>query len=251
MTRPPDSIVLPLVTDPPEVPLYAGHLTGRLEEHLRLVSRNRLAETVTGGLSRPGKMPCPSIGLPAKHCRVGSELAKVEGSVCHPSVCYAKQRNYKRQGVQDKLDERYEGLFHELWTPSMIFLINYHCDRYFRWFDSGDIASASHLKNMLTVARFTPDVLHWCPSREITTIRDVTRELLQAGLAWPENFRVRVSSPMVDGAPLPGFTYTSTVVSNAADATCIAQRQKNKCDGEVDNCRACWEKEGNVSYPLH
>lgn len=54
---------------------------------------------------------------------------QVEGSVCHPSVCYAKKRNYARGTVQDKLEGRYEGLFHPLWTLAMIFLVDYLCDR--------------------------------------------------------------------------------------------------------------------------
>ena len=136
-------ISLPVLSDP-EVPLYTGHLTGQLDRHLREVARNRLAETITGGLSKPGKMPCPAWGLPASRCRVGSSLEGTEGTVCHPDVCYAKKRNYLRQNVRDKLEERYQGLFHErdgvpLWTPSMIFLIDYFCDEYFRFFCSGDI----------------------------------------------------------------------------------------------------------------
>ena len=245
---------LPLVEAPapeaPQIPVYTGHLTGQLDQHLRDVARNKLAETITGGLARPGKMPCPSIGLPASRCHVGSSLHEVEGSPCHKDVCYAKQRNYRRQNVQDKLEERYQGLFNELWTPAMIFLINYHCDKYFRWFDSGDIASPNHLKNMLTVARLTPDVLHWCPSREVNTIQTVERELIRDLLEWPENFRLRVSANLIDGKHPRGFKYTSVVVSDTENATCIAQQQKNKCDGEIGNCRACWT-EPQVTYPLH
>lgn len=83
MARSRPLISLPLVPVEPEVPLYTGHLTGELEEHIRLVSRNRLAEQITGGLSKPGKMPCPAWGLPAKRCRVGSRLASIAGTVCH------------------------------------------------------------------------------------------------------------------------------------------------------------------------
>ena len=38
------------------------------------------ANEIVGGLSAPGKMPCPSINLPAVACVTGSKLAKVPGT---------------------------------------------------------------------------------------------------------------------------------------------------------------------------
>jgi hypothetical protein len=108
-----NTVGLPLLSDA-EVPLYTGHLTGRLEQDLRIVSRNRMAETITGGLSSPGKMPCLSWGISAARCRVGSVLAAQPGTVCYE--CYARKRNYARDSVQAKLEARYEGMFNELWT---------------------------------------------------------------------------------------------------------------------------------------
>src|SRR5690348_16275129 len=92
MARSHQRIGLPVVSAR-EVPLYTGHLTGQLEEHLRTVSRNRLAETITGGLSYPGKMPCPAWGLPASECRTGSRLAQIEGTICH--ACYAMKGTFR------------------------------------------------------------------------------------------------------------------------------------------------------------
>src|SRR5438128_369123 len=116
-----------------EVPLY----TGNVEKDLRRVSRNRLAERITGGLSWPGKMPCPSWGISAMRCRIGAALARRPGTVCHE--CYALGGHYVFSSVQAKLEERYHGLFHPLWTPAMVFLIRWYASRYFRWFDSGDL----------------------------------------------------------------------------------------------------------------
>src|SRR5947207_15588532 len=101
---------LPLANERPEethtgdVPLYQGDL----EADLRIGSRNRLAETITGGLSFTSKMPCPSWGIPATRCKIGSVLAQRDGSVC--SRCYAMRGRYQFEAVQRKLEERYQGL---------------------------------------------------------------------------------------------------------------------------------------------
>jgi hypothetical protein len=110
-----------------------------LEADLAVVSRNRLAEQITGGLSFTVKMPCPSWGISATRCKVGSVLAAKEGTTC--ADCYARKGRYAFPKVQAKLEERYRGLFNPLWTPAMVFLVRYYCEAYFRWFDSGDLQS--------------------------------------------------------------------------------------------------------------
>ena len=50
------------------------------------------ANEIVGGLSAPGKMPCPSINLPAVACVTGSKLARVPGTTCHG--CYALKGRY-------------------------------------------------------------------------------------------------------------------------------------------------------------
>ena len=42
---------------------------------------------ITGGLSKPSKMPGYAYNLPAIHCKTGSKLAQVPGTTCHG--CYA------------------------------------------------------------------------------------------------------------------------------------------------------------------
>ena len=49
---------------------------------------------LVGGLSKPGKMPGWSIGIPAKECKTGSKLRAVKGSVCED--CYAGCRHWFR-----------------------------------------------------------------------------------------------------------------------------------------------------------
>ena len=51
------------------------------------------ATLITGGLSKPSKMPGPSFNLPAVACITGSKLVKVAGSTC--SGCYALKGRYR------------------------------------------------------------------------------------------------------------------------------------------------------------
>ena len=46
---------------------------------------------IVGGLSKPGKMPGWSIGIPAKECNTGGKLQDKEGAVCFD--CYALNQN--------------------------------------------------------------------------------------------------------------------------------------------------------------
>ena len=103
----------PLAGELPEVPLYTGHLTGVLDEHLRLVTRNGLAKRIFP-VAHPKKLPCPAWGIAAEHCRRGSILGRKDNSVCHESYCYAKRGRFLFKNVQRRLRQAYEGLFHPL-----------------------------------------------------------------------------------------------------------------------------------------
>ena len=236
MARQRHSIGFPVLSEP-EIPLYAGDMV----TDLQIVSRNRLAETITGGLSFPSKMPCPAWGISAARCRVGQALARTVGTTCHS--CYAMRGTYTFASVQAKLEQRYRGLFHPLWTPAMVFLINYYCDRYFRLFDSGDLIGENHLRNIITIARHTPEVSIWLPTREYQVVRTCAEEI-------PPNLTVRVSAHQVDGEAPSWWPTSSTVTSEqeAGEGVCPALDQDNHCD----ECRACWSKEiRNVAYRLH
>lgn len=125
----------------------------------------------------------------------------------------------------------------------MVFLVNYFCERYFRWFDSGDLQGESHLRNIITVAQHTPEIRHWLPTREYETVGACEDEL-------PDNLVVRVSAHRIDAAPPRGFRNTSTVIATKErhGHTCPSPEQKNTCG----DCRACWDPETkNVEYWQH
>lgn len=201
-------------------------------------------------LGRPSKMPCPSYSLPASACKTGQKLAKVPGSTC--SHCYADGRgNYRFQNVQDTLRARLATITDPLWPAAMATLISREsaASGFFRWHDSGDLQSVDHLEAIAEVARRTPQIRHWLPTREYRIVAEWT-----AVNHIPENLTIRVSAPMIDGAaPMirtaNGRLPVSYVhhVGEPRGQVCPAPKQGNQCGA----CRACWDASVDVSYHRH
>lgn len=237
---------LPLAGEQPEVPLYTGHLTGELEDHLRLVTRRGLAEKIFP-VSYPSKLPCPAWGISAEYCRMGSLLGRRENSVCHESHCYAKKGRFQFENVRKKLRQAYEGLFHPLWVPAGIFMIRWTAGDHWRWFHSGDIQDRQHLLNIITICLHTRDQLHWLPTREKNSVLSC-KDLI------PDNLHLRASGTTIDGPPPTWWPVTSTVFReepHEGSYRCPAETQGGRCDGETLHCRACFDPAiEDVAYPL-
>ncbi len=196
------------------------------------------ANKITGGLSKPSKMPGPAHNLPAARCITGAKLVKVAGSVC--AGCYALKGRYRFKNVQDALNRRLKALEDPRWVNAMVVLIKDH--KYFRWHDSGDIQSMQHLENIFRICRATPETKHWIPTREAQFLKRL--KLKQV----PRNLVIRMSSHMVDQGPVTFWPWTSTVVSDKAKKTCPAPEQENQCK----DCRTCWDREvPTVAYGKH
>ena len=191
---------------------------------------------LVGGLSKPSKMPGWAYGLPAKECKTGSKLVKVEGSTCHG--CYALKGCYVFKVVQEAQYRRLASVKHELWTAARALLINSKKSKYFRWLDSGDVKDEEHLLKIFAVCKLTPSVKHWMPTREAWVKRFLPLK--------PHNLIVRFSAPMVDQEAPSSWPHTSTVVTSGR--TCPAPTQDNECK----DCRACWDPSvKNVAYGQH
>jgi hypothetical protein len=194
------------------------------------------AHKITGGLSKPSKMPGPAFNLPASRCITGAKLVKIPGSVCHG--CYALKGRYRFSNVQKALERRRQALSSPQWIEAMTVLVSGH--EFFRWHDSGDLQSVQHLKNIFEVCKRTPSTKHWLPTREAQILKQVQPEDV------PENLIIRFSSHMIDQGPVTAWPWTSTVVTK--DKTCPAAEQGNACG----SCRACWNKEvKNIAYGKH
>ena len=191
---------------------------------------------LVGGLSKPGKMPGWSIGIPAKECKTGSKLQAVKGSVCYD--CYAMKGCYVFKVVQDAQYRRLAAIRDPQWVTAMAHLINSKKPDVFRWHDSGDVQDLDHLNKIFSVCKLTPGRRHWMPTREAWIKDHLNRA--------PSNLVIRFSAPMVDQAAPASWPNTSTVVT--AHATCPAPHQGNQCK----DCRNCWNSEiKNISYGQH
>jgi hypothetical protein len=194
------------------------------------------AHKITGGLSKPSKMPGPAFNLPASRCITGAKLVKVPGSVCHG--CYALKGRYRFKNVQNALERRRQALSSPQWVEAMTVLVSGH--EFFRWHDSGDLQSLEHLQKIFEVCRRTPNTKHWLPTREAQILKQVKPEDV------PKNLIIRFSSHMIDQDPVSFWPHTSTVVLK--DKTCPAAEQDNACG----SCRACWNRDiKNVAYGKH
>lgn len=223
------------------------------------VTTLRQAQGIAGTLGFPSKMPGTSYGIPASACKVGAKLAQIEGSTC--SGCYAMKGRYALQGgsVEKSQAARLASLDNPQWAEAMVFMLRkahglldgkvhwkIKAAGWHRWHDSGDIQSTNHLAAICQVARRTPELLHWLPTREAGLLA----AYLKAGGVIPGNLLVRVSATMVDGAASARFPHTSTVHRDAAPVghVCPAPAQGNQCG----SCRACWSADvANVSYHAH
>ena len=198
------------------------------------------AREYVGGLSNPSKIPGKAYGLPAQKCNVGGKLRQIEGSTCFD--CYAYDRGmYVMPNVKTAQERRLAAISRPDWVRQMAIAIAK--GPYFRWHDSGDIQSEKHLNDIVEVAKLTPHVQHWLPTREAALVSKL-KEI-------PDNLTIRVSAAMVDGPRPKRFINTSTVHNKLIPINshiCPAPQQDNKCG----DCRACWDSAvPNVSYHQH
>ena len=194
---------------------------------------------ITGGLSKPNKMPGPSINLPATQCITGAKLVNVKGSTC--SGCYALKGRYRFPNVKDAMQRRLDRLHDPRWIDAMVTLIDKQ--PVFRWHDSGDLQSVQHLKNIFQVCKLTPDTRHWLPTREARFLSLMDPDVV------PKNLKIVLSDHMNDQvSPPTWWPFTSGVSTKHADVTCPASSQGNKCR----SCRKCWDRNTKrVIYGKH
>jgi len=207
-----------------------------------MIDTNKKAQIIIGGtLTKTTKMPCGSYSLPAKECKQGSKLRKIAGSVC--SDCYACKGNYKRYAKTiDKAQyRRLASLNHPYWALAMTRLIEKDKSGLFRWHDSGDLQNMDHLKNIIKVAKLTPHIKHWLPTKESALIKQLKDKDI------PVNLTIRLSGTMIDGKA-PNYANTSTVTTDPKLATCKSYENKGQCG----DCRKCWDRSiKNITYLKH
>ena len=186
-------------------------------------------------LTKTSKMPGKSFSISAFECQTGSKLAEVEGSVCHK--CYARRGFYHMSSVKNAQAYRLELMKASNFVDIMVMEIGN--EKYFRWFDSGDVQSVSDCLKIIAIAERTPKTKHWVPTKEPKYWAKALKMVKQ-----PKNLIVRLSAPMKDAKVSPTWTrWTSSVATSEAvrplsGHVCPAPTQNNTCG----DCRACWDK---------
>ena len=132
------------------------------------------------------------------------------------------------------------------WIEAMVSLLAK--ERWFRWFDSGDLQSADMLLKIFEVARQTPHCSHWVATRERSFVRQA---LLHSDV--PANLVVRVSGTFPDLEVVPMHELDVQYGNVHQDLPAIGvECPAPKHNGRCDTCRACWSKQvKSVSYHIH
>lgn len=160
--------------------------------------------------------------------------------------CYAVGGNYRFANVKRPREENREDWKRDEWVSDMIAALRN--DRYFRWFDSGDVYDVRLAKKIYLVMLNTPDVKHWLPTRMHKFPK--FKAILAAMAALP-NVNVRPSSDSVTGEYVDGI-HGSTILPDASprDGVYICPATANH--GQCGPCRACYSKDVPVvGYVAH
>jgi hypothetical protein len=187
-------------------------------------------------LSKASKMPGRSWSLQALDTCPGSK--KRDGSLVDAcSGCYATTGNYRFKNVKAPREHNLEDWKRDQWVDDMVAELDN--DRYFRWFDSGDVYDVRLAFKILEVMKRTPWCNHWLPTRmhKFSKFKAVLAEMS----ALP-NVVVRLSSDSITGDTVEGpQTSTIATIDNVpGDAlVCEAYSREGKCGP----CRACWSKD--------
>ena len=176
------------------------------------------------------------------------------GSIESPGVlvdackgCYATTGNYNYPNVKQPRESNKLDWQRINWVDEMCQALD--SDRYFRWFDSGDMYSLGLAEKILEVMKRTPWVKHWLPTRmyKFPKFQLVINEMKAL-----ENVSVRFSSDSIQGEFIPG-THGSVIIpcpDFELEGVSLCEAYEN--DGKCSGCRKCWDKKIEViAYPAH
>ena len=202
---------------------------------------------MTVKLSKTGKLDgVKSWSLQAVKTCPGSIDTATGGLVPACQGCYAIGGNYLFPNVVAPREFNQQDWKRDAWVSDMIDALRN--DRYFRWFDSGDMYDVRLAQKMLQVMTLTPDVKHWLPTRMHKFAKFAP--VIAAMQALP-NVMVRASSDSVTGDYTPGV-HGSTIVPSldAPDGVTVCHAATN--EGKCGPCRACYSKDvAVIGYVAH
>lgn len=160
--------------------------------------------------------------------------------------CYAVNGNYLFANVKEPRAENKIDWKRPNWVADMVAALDN--DRYFRWFDSGDMYALPLAEKILQVMAQTPHVKHWLPTRMHKFAKFAN--VLAAMESLP-NVVVRRSSDSVLGEFTPGL-HGSTIVPDTENRLGVTMCHAAFNSGKCGPCRACYDKSVKVvGYLAH
>ena len=166
--------------------------------------------------------------------------------------CYATSGNYRFAHVRAHREFNKQSWQDDNFVND--FVNELYKERFFRWYDSGDMYSIKLAEKMLLIMKLTPHVIHWLPTRMYKFKK--FHAIIKKMQALP-NVVVRLSSDSVRGEIVnSNLTSTnSTIISeheidNLAKSVkvCSAFYQNGKCL----TCTDCYNKEiKTIAYVAH
>lgn len=164
--------------------------------------------------------------------------------------CYATTGAYVWSTTIAPREHNKEDWKRDAWVDDMVAALKK--DKYFRWFDSGDMYALELAEKIAEVMKRTPNTKHWLPTRMAKFPK--FQNVIKAMQALP-NVMVRFSSDSVIGEY--DARHGSTIVPQEDVAQfeskvhiCDATRPEG--EGKCNGCRTCWDKEVPViGYVSH
>ena len=160
--------------------------------------------------------------------------------------CYAKYGHYNFPNVKAPRLHNMQDWKRDDWEQDMLKELDN--DRYFRWFDSGDIHHHLLASKILNICEKSVWVKHWIPTRSYKTpkIFDVVEQIKRL-----PNVVVRYSSDSIIGEydDLHGSTIIPGFETDDLNLTVCESHLSN---GQCNGCRKCWNPDVKViAYPAH
>jgi hypothetical protein len=181
-------------------------------------------------------------------------LETCPGSIESPGVlvdackgCYATTGNYVFANVKAPRAHNKEDWQRMEWADDMVQELQN--DRFFRWFDSGDMFALGLAEKILEVMQRTPWCSHWLPTRmhKFPKFALVLRQMQSL-----PNVMVRPSSDSIVGEFLPGLHGSVIVPDSRVNPDMVTLCRAYEHGGRCNGCRACYSKDVPViAYPAH
>jgi hypothetical protein len=151
--------------------------------------------------------------------------------------CYAVGGNYRFRNVVEPREENQIDWKRDNWVTDMVNALRN--ERYFRWFDSGDMYALPLAEKILLVMEATPDVRHWLPTRMHKFAKFAG---VLARMQSLPNVMVRPSSDSVTGDFETGL-HGSTILPDTMPRQGVKLCHAATNDGKCGPCRDCYSKD--------